>query len=188
MLTWFSCIAQSAKNLPAMQETWVRFLGQEDPLEKEYSRILAWRIPMDRGAWRATVHGVTKSWIRLSNYTVIHLMKNPERTFWSTQYMHTLGCMSMYMIIMKSITKWAGKTIPEERLGGRSKPASRGVFVHCILLASSVLVEILPTSLLPYLHTQTGTSHSWDFGKTNKQPTQAHFASASHSVTWVQSF
>ena len=88
-----------------MQQTWVRFLGQEDPLEKEYSRILAWRIPMDRGAWRATVHGVTKSWIRLSNYTVIHLMKNPERTFWSTQYMHTLGCMSMYMIIMKSITK-----------------------------------------------------------------------------------
>ena len=36
------------KNLPAMQETWVRSLGQEDPLEKGmaiYSRILAWRIP-----------------------------------------------------------------------------------------------------------------------------------------------
>ena len=41
-------IAQSVKNLPAMQETWVRFLGQEDPLEKEmatHSSILAWRIP-----------------------------------------------------------------------------------------------------------------------------------------------
>ena len=40
--------AQSVKNLPAMQETWVQFLGQEDPLEKEmatHSRILAWRIP-----------------------------------------------------------------------------------------------------------------------------------------------
>ena len=39
-------------------------LGREDPLEKEMttpSSILAWRIPMDRGAWRATVHGVTKS-------------------------------------------------------------------------------------------------------------------------------
>ena len=37
-----------AKNLPAMQETWVRSLGQEDPLEKgkaTYSSILAWRIP-----------------------------------------------------------------------------------------------------------------------------------------------
>ena len=42
-----SLIAQSVKNLPAMQETQVRFLGQEDPLEKEmatHSSILAWRI------------------------------------------------------------------------------------------------------------------------------------------------
>ena len=51
------------KNLPAMQETWVRSLGREDPLEKEMatpSSILAWENPMDRGAWEATVHGVTK--------------------------------------------------------------------------------------------------------------------------------
>ena len=43
-----SLIAQSVKNLPAMQETWVQFLGQEDPLEKEmttHSSILTWRIP-----------------------------------------------------------------------------------------------------------------------------------------------
>ena len=42
-----SLVAQLVKNLPAMQETWVRSLGQEDPLEKEmttYSSILAWRI------------------------------------------------------------------------------------------------------------------------------------------------
>ena len=40
-------IAQLVKNLPAMQETWVQLLGQEDPLEKEmatHSSILAWRI------------------------------------------------------------------------------------------------------------------------------------------------
>ena len=46
------------KNLPAMQETQVRFLGQEVPLEKEmaiHSSILGWKT-MDRGAWRATVH------------------------------------------------------------------------------------------------------------------------------------
>ena len=45
---WDSLVAQSVKNLPAMQETWVRSLGQEDPLEKEmatHSSILAWRIP-----------------------------------------------------------------------------------------------------------------------------------------------
>ena len=52
------------KNQPAVQETWVLTLGQEDPLEKgmeTHSSILAWRIPMDRGAWQAIVHAVTKS-------------------------------------------------------------------------------------------------------------------------------
>ena len=43
-----SLVAQRLKRLPAMRETWVRSLGQEDPLEKEmatHSSILAWRIP-----------------------------------------------------------------------------------------------------------------------------------------------
>ena len=47
-----------------MQESWVQSLAREDPLEKEmatHSSILAWRIPMDRGAPWATVHGVAKS-------------------------------------------------------------------------------------------------------------------------------
>ena len=51
------------KNLPAMWETWVRFVVWEDALEEgmaTHSSILAWRIPMDRGAWQATVHGVMK--------------------------------------------------------------------------------------------------------------------------------
>ena len=42
------CVAQTVKNLPAMKESWVQSLGQEDPLEKEmatHSSILAWRIP-----------------------------------------------------------------------------------------------------------------------------------------------
>ena len=55
------------KNPPAMQETQLQPLGREDPLEEgmaTYSSILAWRIPKDRGAWRATLHGVTKSWTR----------------------------------------------------------------------------------------------------------------------------
>ena len=48
-----------------MQETWVWFLGGEDPLEKEmatHSSILAWKFPQPEGAWQATVHGVAKSW------------------------------------------------------------------------------------------------------------------------------
>ena len=43
-----SLVTQMVKKLPAMQETWVRFLGGEDPLEKEmatHSSILAWEIP-----------------------------------------------------------------------------------------------------------------------------------------------
>ena len=51
------------KNLSAMQETLVRTLGQEDPLDKKmatHSNILNLENPMDRGAWWATVHGVTK--------------------------------------------------------------------------------------------------------------------------------
>ena len=43
-----SPVAQTVKNIPEMQETWVRSLGQEDPLEEEmaiHSSILAWRIP-----------------------------------------------------------------------------------------------------------------------------------------------
>ena len=58
------------KNLPAKQETWVRSLGWEDLLEKgmaTHSSILAWRIPMNRGAWWATVHGVAKSRTQLSD-------------------------------------------------------------------------------------------------------------------------
>ena len=62
------------ENLPTMQqmqETQVLSLGWKAPLEKEmttHSSILAWKNPMDRGAFRAIVHGVAKSWIRLSTY------------------------------------------------------------------------------------------------------------------------
>ena len=58
------------KNPPAMWETWVRSLGKEDALEKgraTHSSILAWENPMERGAWRATVHEVAKSQTRLSD-------------------------------------------------------------------------------------------------------------------------
>ena len=59
-----SLVIQMMKNLPSMQETQVLSLDWEDPLEEEmetHSNILAWRIPMDRGTWRATVYGITES-------------------------------------------------------------------------------------------------------------------------------
>ena len=68
--SWASLVAQMVKNLPATWETWVRSLGWGDPLEEGmaiHSSILARRIPLDRGAWQATVHGVTKSQTQLSD-------------------------------------------------------------------------------------------------------------------------
>ena len=62
--SWFSLVAQKVKNLLLMRKTWVQSLGWEDPLEDgmaTHSNILSWRIPMDRGAGHATVHGIAKS-------------------------------------------------------------------------------------------------------------------------------
>ena len=64
-LFWASLVTQMVNNLPTIWETWVQSLSWEDPLQKGMatpSRILAWRIPTDRGAWWATVHRVAKSW------------------------------------------------------------------------------------------------------------------------------
>ena len=67
---WASLVAQMVKNLPAMQKIWVPSLGWEGPLEEgvaTHSSILAWRIPMDRRAWRATVRAVAKIQTQLNN-------------------------------------------------------------------------------------------------------------------------
>ena len=56
-------VAQTVKNPPAMQETWVRSLGREDPLEEDMATTPGPCLEnsMERGAWRATVHGVAES-------------------------------------------------------------------------------------------------------------------------------
>ena len=59
-----SLVAQSVKSLTAMQETWVQFLGWEDPLEKEmatHSSILAWRIPSTKKPGRLESMGSQES-------------------------------------------------------------------------------------------------------------------------------
>ena len=76
--SWTFLVAQLVKSLPAMWETWVRFLGWEDPLEKgkaTHSSTLAWKIP-----W--TVHGVAKSWTRLSNFHFQHMAKGKTNWGW----------------------------------------------------------------------------------------------------------
>ena len=64
-----SVVAQTVKNLSAMQETWVRSLGQEDPLEKgmaSHYSILAWRIPWteEPGRLQTTVHRVQETTVQ----------------------------------------------------------------------------------------------------------------------------
>ena len=88
------------ENLPAIQETWVRCLSWEDPLEEgmaTHFSILAWRIPIDRGAWWATDHRVTKNWTRLSNWTELN---------WTAFFLFQLS--HPYMTTGKTIalTRW----------------------------------------------------------------------------------
>ena len=67
-LTKAFLVVQMVKNPPAMRETWVQSLGWEDPLEEgmaTHSSVLDWRMLMDKGAWRAAVHGITQNWTRL---------------------------------------------------------------------------------------------------------------------------
>ena len=71
--SWASLVAQLVKNLPAMQETWVRSLGWKDPLEKgkaTHSSILAWRISL------TVVHAVTRSLTQLSNFHSLIAINN----------------------------------------------------------------------------------------------------------------
>ena len=57
-----SLVAQIVKNLPAMWETQVLSLGQEDPLEWLPTPVFLPGAFHDRGTWRATIHGLAKSW------------------------------------------------------------------------------------------------------------------------------
>ena len=80
--SWASLVAETIKNSPAMWETWVWSLGWDDPLDRgmaTHSNILAWRIDMDRGAWRATGHRSQR-----------------VRDAWETKHTHPCGETRLY--------------------------------------------------------------------------------------------
>ena len=88
--SWASLVAQTVKNPPVMWEICVWSPGWGDPLEEgmtTHSSILAWRIPMDRGAWLATVHGVAQSWTWLSDSA-----QHFKGHFWGHGYVYYLNC------------------------------------------------------------------------------------------------
>ena len=117
---WASLVAQMIKNPPEMQETRVQSLGWEDPLEEgmaTHSSILAWRIPMDRGAWWAIVHRVAKSQTRLKQLSV---------------HAHTLRIVNQHIdILVRNVKKrpslpWSHSLghLIEKRTLSQGKPSS----------------------------------------------------------------
>ena len=99
---WASLVAQTVKNLPAMWGTWVQSPGWEDPWEEgmaTHSSILAWRIPMDRGAWRATFRGVAR--VR-HHWATKHTAHNTQ-----TQT-HPLNCDSQKLHTSAGAALWGG--------------------------------------------------------------------------------
>ena len=78
-----SLVAQTVKRLPAIWNTWVRSLGQEDPLEKEmatHSSTFAWKIPWTEEPGR--LHGVANSRTRLSDFTSLLFLGDSLMTQW----------------------------------------------------------------------------------------------------------
>ena len=64
---------------------WVQSLGWEDPLEEDMatqSSILPWRIPVDKGVWRATVHGAAQSWTQLKHFACTHIDLLTDKPFY----------------------------------------------------------------------------------------------------------
>ena len=120
-----SLVAQTVKHPPTRQETWIRSLGREDPLEKEmatHPSIPAWRIPWTEEPCRPRVHGVTlKSQTQLSN-----------------QHFHfkLLVALNSFYIVMEAFhlsVYWGGKMLWDVEQGRRrvcvSAPYKRMSFV-----------------------------------------------------------
>ena len=85
---WDSLVSQMVKNLPTMQETWIRSLSREDPMEKEmatYSSILAWKIP-----WTEEPGGLPST----GSQRVRH--------DWATEHIHTLWVILKYFLMQTS--------------------------------------------------------------------------------------
>ena len=86
-----------------MQEMWIQSLGREDPLEggmATNSSILGWKNPVGRGAWRATVHGVTKSQTQLKWLsTYAHpIIRSIVSVFLMTYLHHNIPLVKLKMI------------------------------------------------------------------------------------------
>ena len=122
---WASLVAQRLKRLPAMWETWVRSLGQEDPLDKEmatHSSILAWRIPWTEESGGLQSIGSQRVGHERSNWTCIHTYQCLYK--WSCCCLVTKSCPAL-------ATSW---TVAARLLGPWDSPGKNtGVGGHSLL-------------------------------------------------------
>ena len=101
-------MALVVKNLPAMQERRVPSLGQGDPMEEgraTHFSILGWRIPMDRGAWRAAVHGDHKELDTTERLRTARNFSRQHRTVHSSAHLPSCHCLAR-------LTCWKGNRKP----------------------------------------------------------------------------
>ena len=105
---WASLVAQLVKTLPAMQETQVRSLGWEDPLEKEmasHSNILAWRIPWTDEPGRLQSRGLQRVRHNLANKPPPPRIYSPYFSlFWGCVSRHTLCLLLSFSLLAASST------------------------------------------------------------------------------------
>ena len=131
----FSQVSETIKNLPAVQQTQVWLLGQEDPLEKgmkTHSSILAWRIPWTEDPGGLQSMGVAKGQIWLSDYPNTHKLLKGESfgeqvkvfkssaVLWlSSDWLVMRQCSRNLVLSLKSPSStWMGTLVPAEELNG----------------------------------------------------------------------
>ena len=71
-----------------------------------HSSVLAWRIPMDIGAWRATVHGITNTWTRLSDFHFQGMSLQRERKFTKRVPKRELGTIYLFIYLFIYLASW----------------------------------------------------------------------------------
>ena len=154
-----------------MQETRVWSLGQEDPLEKgmaTHSSILAWRIPMDRGAWWATVHVVAKSrhHLEANTFTFFSLTGGHGKKRWRIMWLKNAKWKTVHYM-----EKWRQRMgngrhstglRPELASGTYSSYYSRFLLYSWVLLPYLVLSLLANESISNYSNLSVLLISYWD--------------------------
>ena len=149
---WASQVALIVKNPHAMQETQARSLGGEDPLEKEmatHSSILAWKILWNRGAWWATVHGVTKNQTQLKRLTMrAQCLSGPSILLQLQNFFFSYGQVVFHYIHMYTCVFFPFKD-------------TRGIELGPVLLQYDLILIMSAKILLPRSHSRYWGLRTW---------------------------